>query len=425
MVAASEGEIPRGVAVGPREASSPAWSPDGQWIAFVSGGDPKDMWYGASHMALVPAGGGAPKALTEALDRNVLSPRFAPDGRSLLFLIEDGGNQHLARVGVGGRDDRARRGRRAGGAGLRRARRAERIVVLESSLDQPPEISAVASGGLRRLTQVNDEFLKGIRSGPSSASRRRARTARTVDGFLTLPPGYTPGSRIPAILRIHGGPASQYSTAFELEWQMLAAQGYAVIAANPRGSTGYGTAFSRAIFADWGNKDFDDVMAAVDHVVARGVADPDRLGVGGWSYGGILTNYVVAKTTRFKAAIAGAGVSNIPGRATAPTTTSTNTKLELGLPWKQREAYLSLSSPFFDVEKITTPTLFLCGAARHERAAAQLRAACTRRCAASASAETELVVYPGQWHTILRPSYQKDRSSATSPGTTASCAPAS
>ena len=111
--------------------------------------------------------------------------------------------------------------------------------------------------------------------------------------------------------------------------------GYAVIAANPRGSTGYGTAFSRAIWADWGNKDFDDVMAAVDHVVAKGVADPDRLGVGGWSYGGILTNYVITKTTRFKAAIVRRQHRQLPRRTTAPTTTSTSTSWSWGCPGRR------------------------------------------------------------------------------------------
>ncbi len=128
---------------------------------------------------------------------------------------------------------------------------------------------------------------------------------------------------MPTILRIHGGPVSQFSTAFSLEWQMLAAHGYAVVAANPRGSSGYGRAFSRAIWADWGNKDFEDVMAAVDGAVAMGVADPERLGVGGWSYGGILTNYVITKTGRFKAATSGASeVNYLANYGTTTTSTS-------------------------------------------------------------------------------------------------------
>jgi len=407
VVPAREGEIPRALASAPSADASPAWSPDGKWIAYVAGGDPKDMWYGASHLAIVPAAGGPARPLTQSLDRNVLSPRFSPDGRSLLFVVEDGGNQHLARVGVeGGAVERVVTGEREvqafdvapGGA----------LVVLDSTAQQPSEISAVAgNGALRRVTRVNDAFLKDIQLGKVERFRATSRDGTPVDGFLTLPPGYQPGSRVPAILRIHGGPASQYSTAFEQEWQMLAAHGYAVVAANPRGSTGYGTAFSRAIFADWGNNDFEDVMAAVDHVVATGVADPDRLGVGGWSYGGILTDYVITKTGRFKAAVSGSSSANhLAGYGTDHYVYEW--EHELGLPWRNRELWLRLSSSYYDVEKITTPTLYMCGQLDvnvpllHSE---QLYQAVRR----IGKVPTELVVYPGQWHGIRTPSYQKDR----------------
>ena len=188
---------------------------------------------------------------------------------------------------------------------------------------------------------------------------------------------------------------------------MLAAYGYAVVAANPRGSTGYGTAFSRAIWADWGNKDFEDVMAAVDAVVAKGVADPSRLGVGGWSYGGILTDHVITKTTRFKAAVTGASIANIlAGYGTDHY--QVHYEVELGLPWKERDRWLAVSSPFFDVEKVTTPTLVMCGQLDMNVPlinSQQLYQALRR----VGKAETELVIYPNQWHGIRTPSYQKDR----------------
>ncbi|HSD27452.1 MAG TPA: S9 family peptidase, partial [Vicinamibacteria bacterium] len=310
VVPARAGEVPRAVATGPGEDGAPSFSPDGKWIAYVAGGDPKDLWYGASHVAVAPVAGGPSRPLTAALDRNVASPRFAPDGRAVLFLLEDRGNRHLARVPAeGGSVERVVEGERdiqafdvaPGGE----------VVVLEASVHQPPEIAAVAGSALRRLTHANDAFLKKVALGRVERFQATSRDGTVVDGFLTLPPGHhAPGARLPAILRIHGGPADQFSTAFELEWQVLAAGGYAVIAANPRGSTGRGTAYSRAIWAAWGDKDFEDVMAAVDHVVGTGVADPDRLAVGGWSYGGILTDYVITKTGRFKAAVSGASIAN-------------------------------------------------------------------------------------------------------------------
>jgi dipeptidyl aminopeptidase/acylaminoacyl peptidase/Tfp pilus assembly protein PilF len=405
-VAAREGEIPRALTTSLARDSAPSWSPDGQWLAYVEGGDPKDLWYGASHLAVVSAAGGAPRALTAALDRNVSQPRFAPDGRSVLFLLEDGGNQHLARVGTGG-------------GAVERVVGGERdvrafdlaadgtIVVLESSPQQPAEISRVGKGGLERVTHVNDAFLKGTKLGRVERFKATSRDGTSVDGFLTLPPTETAPKKLPTILRIHGGPASQYSTAFNFEWQLLAAYGYAVVSANPRGSTGYGTAFSRAIWADWGSKDFEDVMAAVDAVVARGVADPDRLGVGGWSYGGILTDHVITKSTRFKAAVTGASIANIlAGYGTDHY--QYHYEVELGLPWKARERWLAVSSPFFDVEKVVTPTLVMCGQLDMNVPlinSEQLYEALRR----VGKVETELVIYPNQWHGLRTPSYQKDR----------------
>ena len=406
VVGAREGEVPRGVASGPGADSSPSFSPDGQSIAYVAGGAPGDLWYGASHVAIAPVAGGPSRPLTAALDRNVASPRFTPDGRAVLFLLEDRGNRHLARVPVeGGPIERVVDGERDVQA-FDVARGGE-IVVLETSVQQPPEISAVAGSGLRRLTHANDAFLKTVALGRVERFRATSRDGTVVDGFLTLPPDHVPGQKRPAVLRIHGGPADQYSTAFELEWQVLAGHGYAVVAANPRGSTGRGTAYSRAIWADWGNKDYEDLMAVVDHVVGTGVADEDRLGVGGWSYGGIMTDVVISKTSRFKAAISGAGMANhLAGYGTDHY--QYEWEVELGLPWKAPDLWLRLSSPFFAVENVTTPTLFLCGAKDVNvplLATEQMYQALRR----VGRVDTELVVYPDQWHSIETPSYRKDR----------------
>ena len=279
--------------------------------------------------------------------------------------------------------------------------------MLESTPSTPGEISSVAGADLVRITRVNDEFLKGRRLGRVERFRVQSRDGTPIDGFLTLPAQHTAGTKLPTVLRIHGGPASQYSTEFQLEWQILAGAGYAVVAANPRGSTGYGTAFSRAIWADWGNKDTEDVLAALEHAVAQGVADPERLGVGGWSYGGILTNYVISKSDRFKAAISGSSISNIlAGYGTDHY--QYHYEVELGLPWKNREVWTALSTPFFDVEKINAPTLFLCGEKDMNVPllnTEQMYQAVRR----VGRVDTELVVYPGEWHGIRRPSFQKDR----------------
>jgi dipeptidyl aminopeptidase/acylaminoacyl peptidase len=407
VVPAAAGFTPRAVTTSPGTDQSPAFSPDGKLIVYVEGSDPKDFWYGTSRIAVAPAlpgAAGAPRALTAALDRNVTSPRFASDGRAVYFLVEEGGNSHLARVPLaGGAVERVVDGERVVEAFDLDAR--GDVVVLESVPQRPPEVSVVTRQGLRRLTTTNDELLRALRLAPVRRFTAKSADGTPIDAFLTLPPDAPAGALLPAVLRIHGGPVSQFDTSFRFEWQLLAAHGYAVVGANPRGSSGYGRDFARAIWADWGNRDFQDVMAAVDQVVAMGIADPQRLGVGGWSYGGILTNYVIIKTGRFKAAISGASETNyLADYGTDHYQYAWET--ELGLPWRNTELWLKLS-PWFQVEKITTPTLLLCGtddANVPPLGVEQLYEALRRL-----GRDTELVLYPGQTHTLTRPSFLVDR----------------
>jgi dipeptidyl aminopeptidase/acylaminoacyl peptidase len=407
LVEAKAGQKPRAVTTSSGTDREPAFSPDGKWLVYLAGGDPKDIWYATNWLAMVPVAGGEPRPLTQALDRNVESPRFSPDGKLVYFVLEDGGNEHLARIpAAGGPVERVVAGERSiqsfalGTKG--------ETVVLESTPQRPFEVSVAEGGSLRRLSTVNDELLKGIRLGEVKRFQATSADGTKIDAFLTLPPGASagkPGKRLPTILRIHGGPTAQYNTSFNTEWQILAAHGYAVVGANPRGSTGYGREFSRAIWADWGNKDYQDVMAAVDGAIAMGVADPDRLGVGGWSYGGILTDHILVKTGRFKAATSGASEVNYLANY-GTDHYQREWEAELGLPWQNTEGWMRIS-PFFQVEKVTTPTLILCGA--DDVNVPLLNSEQLYQALRRLGKETELVIYPGQNHGISKPSYQKDR----------------
>lgn len=187
---------------------------------------------------------------------------------------------------------------------------------------------------------------------------------------------------------------------------MLAAQGYVVVAANPRGSNGRGEAFGMAIYANWGHPATEDVLAAVDYATAQGITDPNRLGVGGWSYGGILTNFVIASDTRFKAATSGASISNVfAGYGTDQYIR--DYEVELGRPWEKPEVWMKVSEPFFHADRIKTPTLFLGGAADFN--VPVLNSEQMYQALRSLGVETELVIYPGQYHRIRRPSFLKDR----------------
>ncbi|MFQ5744163.1 MAG: S9 family peptidase [Acidobacteriota bacterium] len=416
VVEASAGSRPRPLTSSPGTDSSPAFSPDGKLIAYVAGGDPKDVWYDTDDVAVVPVvvaassdtdGGGVtdqPRILTAGLDRNVGRPTFNRDGAAVLFALEDQGNRHLARVPLaGGTIERLVAGERTI-ITFDRGPEGE-IVVLESQLNYPPEISRAEGGSLTRITHVNDAFLAGIELAPVERFRARSKDGTMIDAFLTRPPNAPAGQRLPTILRIHGGPVSQFSNRFSFEWQILAAHGYGVVAANPRGSSGRGRDFSYAIWADWGHKDYEDVMAAVDEAIAIGVADPERLGVGGWSYGGILTDHVITQTGRFKAAISGASEVNYTANY-GHDHYQREWEGELGLPWENTDLWIRLS-PFFKVDRITTPTLLMGGQVDWNvplQNSEQLYQALRRL-----GVDTELVIYPGQSHGIRRPSYQKDR----------------
>ena len=176
------------------------------------------------------------------------------------------------------------------------------------------------------------------------------------------PAGYEAGKRYPLILYIHGGPNSQDQHELDLESQMLAAKGYAVLNVNYRGSAGRDAAFQTAIFADWGNFEVVDLLAGVDAAVAKGIADPARLGIGGWSYGGISTNYTIATDPRFKAAVSGAG-SSLQHAMYGTDQYIFQYNLEMGPPWKNPDVWMKVSYPFFKADRIKTPTLFLCSEA--------------------------------------------------------------
>lgn len=392
------------VTTNPGADRSPAWSKDGKRIAYVTTTQPELIWYATSHLAVISSNGGEPKVLTTSLDRNVSAPNFSLDGKSIFFGLEDSAENHLARINIeSGKIDRPVRGPvsarnfRYGPKGL--------IAMVLSRLDLPGEVFLLKGKELTQITNVNTSFLEGIRLSEVKNVLFNSRDGKEIEGFIHLPPGYDSSLRYPTILRMHGGPVAQYSHSFSFESELFAANGYVVVRANPRGSSGYGQAFSYALWADWGNKDYEDVMAAIDYSIRMGYSDPDRLGVGGWSYGGILTNYVITKTDRFKGAISGASevlyVANY-----GHDHYQQQWEGELGLPWENRDAWERIS-PFNSVQNVVTPTLIMGG--EKDWNVPILNSEQLYQALRRLGVETQLVVYPGQTHGIRVPSYQKDR----------------
>ncbi len=389
-----------------QSGSYPAWSPDGRQIAYLQGGPVKLIGYGVRSLAVVPASGGGARILTATLDRNVSHPRWSSDGRTIRFIEEDDEAAVIAEVpGAGGPVKTFVGGWRTFSAPSPAVGTA--IAALLSTPTAPPEVYAVeASGAVRQLSHQNDTWLRQVDIAPTVRTSFKSQDGTEVHGFLVTPPHAKAGVRLPTMLFNHGGPQSQLPAAFSLDWQIYAGHGYAVAASNFRGGTGRGQAYSSAIYAKWGTVDVQDALSAVDDAVARGVADPNRLVVGGWSYGGILTNYLIASDKRFKAAVSGASISNVlAGYGTDQYALDYET--ELGRPWENPSVWMKLSYPFYQNARITTPTLFMAGdkdfnvpLQNSEQMYEALR---------SRGIDTGLIIYPGQFHGLTRPSFLKDR----------------
>lgn len=385
------------------------WSPDGKWLTFLAGEEKKWGAYSMSHLTLVASDGSAPAkrvAAVEALDRGVSGAQFTADGKAIRFLVTDDRSVYPAQVTLAtGKVDRLMNPpvvisswETAGQCSC----------VISGGTTKYNEIQAFENGKLRQLTHRNDELMAELDLGQTEEVGFKSKDGTEVHGLLTYPVGYVKGTKVPLLLRIHGGPNGQDQYVFNKETQLFAANGYAVLAVNYRGSSGRGQKFSRAIFADWGHYEVEDLHAGVDHVVKMGVADPDRLGVGGWSYGGILTDYLIASDTRFKAATSGAGTAfTVSYYGTDHYITQYDN--EIGPPWNPKawETYQKLSYPFLHADRIKTPTLFLGGEkdfnvpiSGSEQMYQALR---------SLGIETQLVIYPNENHGIQRPSYVRDR----------------
>jgi len=394
------------VTTNPGSDVAPAWSPDGKWIAYVTQLDPKLLVYATHHIAVSPAAGGEAKVLTRTFDRMSRSPHFSPDGQFIYFIADDDGTQNLCRIpATGGEITRPISGHVV--VSSYTVAKSGDIAAQITSMDRPAEIFTLAASGgsLTRITHVNDAFMAKIKVVTPEYVKFKSKDGTTVAGYLYKPVDYVAGKKYPTLLIPHGGPVGAYYGEFYHFWQLLAANGYVVLEPNPRGSSGYGQDFCKAIYADWGNKDYQDDMAMVDYAIAQGLADPDKLGVGGWSYGGISTDFIIAQTKRFKAAISGAG-SALFASFYGHDQYILDYDVELGRPWENRAVWDRIS-PFYKVANITTPTLFMGGdidwnvpIAGGEQMYEAMK---------SLGRETELVVYPGEYHGFKTPSHIKDR----------------
>ena len=385
---------------------SPEWSPDGKQIAYLRTTSSENyIMYDQSILCVISKDGGEPKLLTKSLDRPVSSPQWSKDGTSIMALVTDDRTKYVAQFNVlDGKMSKIASGNRSFNSLERHP--SGTFLVTMSDPQIPTEIYVLENGNPRRLTKHQDEFLANLNLASVEGFTSKSKDGAMVSNILYRPFNAVKGVKLPTIFFIHGGPVAQDEFSFDMSRQMLAASGYNVVAVNYRGSNGRGLDYCKIISGDWGNKEVLDILGATDYVVQNGIADPEKLGIGGWSYGGILTDYTIASDTRFKAASSGAGVAMVSSMYGVDQYIL-QYENELGSPWKNFDKYVALSYPFLKADRIKTPTQFMVGESDFN--VPSVGSEQMYQAFKSLGIPTELIIYPGQFHGITNPSFQKDR----------------
>lgn len=350
---------------GPDEA--PAVSPNGEWVAYA-GFDDKVLGYQNRQLSIMKHDGSGSRVLTKTLDRSVGSPTWSADGRAVYVSYDDHGSLRVARVGLDGSMRIVAEG--LVGADLDRpysggqfsVARDGSIAYTGGDAQHPADVWISKGGKSRRLTRLNQSLFAAKTLGQVAPLPVTAFDGLPIDAWLVMPPHFDPAKKYPLILEIHGGPFAAYGLSFSTDDQLYAAAGYAVLYANPRGSTGYGEAFANRIDKNYPGHDYDDLMSAVDAAIAKGFIDKNNLFVTGGSGGGVLTAWIVGKTDRFRAAVTQKPVINWASFVLTADMTPFFARYWFGkLPWEDPQGYWA-RSPLSLVGNVNTPTMVVVGA---------------------------------------------------------------
>ena len=350
--------------------TNPEVSPDGKKIAYL-GYDYRFQSYNVTNLYVMDADGSNSKILTAKFDRDVRSPRWSADSKTIYFLADDHGASQLYAVSLDGNMKQLTRGEQRLGSGYGAAQPMSvsangRVAAIRSTPSQPADVVVLWAANpatMSRVTELNDSLIAERKLAPVEEITYDSFDGRPIQGWIVKPPDFDPGKKYPLLLDIHGGPHAMYGVEFNHEYQMQAARGFVVLYTNPRGSTGYGEEFGNIIHAKYPGDDFTDLMKGVDAMIAKGYIDPRKLCVTGGSGGGLLTAWIIGHTDRFAAAVSQYPVTDWVTQAGTADGGYTHAALWMkSMPWDNPEQFLS-HSPVYFAKNFKTPTMVLTGEA--------------------------------------------------------------
>jgi dipeptidyl aminopeptidase/acylaminoacyl peptidase len=382
-------------------AFQPAWSPDGQFIAFLgitSELSTNDSPAEDTQLFIVPSAGGPAECLTRPLDRRVEQLSWDPASPYIYFTAGDAGNIYLYRVSLISAKIEKVVGRQGKVYEYSLSADGKKIVYVHTDPISLPDIFLLdtTTGSVDMLSNAREELLNDCALQPSEAFFFKSSDGLDIQGWIIKPYAFDADSKYPLILVIHGGPHNMFGFEFEERMQVLSAHGFGIVYINPRGSSGYGQTFSNGCVRAWGEGDYEDLMHGVDHVLEHySWTDASRLGVTGQSYGGYMTNRIITRTNRFKAAVADGSISNLVSFAGTSLYHSLMESEFQGAVYDNYEL-LWKCSPLKDVAKVITPVLFLHGETDNEvpfSQAEEMFVAVKKN-----NVDTMLVQYKGEGH---------------------------
>ena len=409
FVVSTDGSKPRPLAADPAARENDAfWSPDGKHIAYRSHREPPFYVGTKVELMVVRPDGSDRRVLTANFDDSIYRGiKWSPDGRAVYAWAPTGVNDQVLRFSASGGAPRPVFSRAGVYSSYALSADARQIAYVFEDPSNPPDIwvSDVDGNQAKKLTNLNSEInQKDI--GPVEVLKWKSVDGLEIEGVLVKPVGYQPGKRYPLIVNINGGPGSRWENGFDLRRsQVFAANGYAMLFPNIRGTEGYGYKFLLANDKDWGGKDFQDVLTGVDAVVKRGIANPQQVGIMGHSYGGFMTFWAITQTNLFRAAIGHAGISDwfsMYGQTDHPESVEWGAGAK---PWTSPESYRRFS-PITYVERVNTPLLITHG--EQDRRVPIAQAEQYYRSLKRLGKEVVLVRYPRAGHGISEPNHQID-----------------